>query len=42
MLKIKMLKVSLNILANVVSSIFYHKSSSVVSRVVWREKSFTI
>lgn len=41
MLKIKR-EVSLNIVADVVSSIFHHKSSSVVSRVVWREKSLTI
>lgn len=40
-LKIKR-EVSLNIVADVVSSIFHHKSSSVVSRVVWREKSLTI
>lgn len=41
MLKIKR-EVSLNIVADVVASIFHHKSSSVVSRVVWREKSLTI
>lgn len=41
MLKIK-IEVSINIFAGVVSSVFYHKSSSVVSKVIWRENSFTI
>lgn len=41
MLKIK-IEVSINIFAGVVSSVFYHKSSSLVSKVIWRENSFTI